>query len=124
MAAAQEIGYPAVCKTAMPGLQHKTEQRGVKLGLADEIAVRAAYTDLGARLGPRVLVTRMAEPGIELVLVRPGQPLPRDATLVILPGSKATLADLAFMRDQGWDIDILAHYRSLFRDSRAEALLG
>src|SRR5204863_5789158 len=52
-----------------------------------------------------------AEPGVELVLVRPGQPLPRDAALVILPGSKATLADLAYLRHQGWDIDLLAHHR-------------
>jgi len=52
-----------------------------------------------------------AEPGIELVLVRPGRPLPRDAALVILPGSKATLADLAALRREGWDIDILAHVR-------------
>jgi len=68
VAAAQEIGYPAVCKTAMPGLLHKTEQRGVMLGLADETAFRAAYADLATRLGPRVLVTRMAEPGVELAL--------------------------------------------------------
>ncbi len=52
-----------------------------------------------------------AEPAVELVLVRPGTPLPRDAALIILPGSKATLADLAFMRREGWDIDILAHRR-------------
>ena len=52
-----------------------------------------------------------AESGVELILVRPGQPLPRDAALVILPGSKATLADLAFLRHQGWDIDLLAHHR-------------
>ena len=52
-----------------------------------------------------------AEPGVDLVMVRPGQPLPRDAALVILPGSKATLADLAFLRREGWDIDILAHRR-------------
>src|SRR6202023_2725350 len=52
-----------------------------------------------------------AEPGIELVFVRPGMPLPGDAALVILPGSKATLADLAFLRHQGWDIDLLAHHR-------------
>jgi adenosylcobyric acid synthase len=37
--------------------------------------------------------------------------LPRDAALVILPGSKATLADLAVLRDEGWDIDLLAHHR-------------
>jgi adenosylcobyric acid synthase len=51
------------------------------------------------------------EPAVELLLVRPGQPLPRDAALVILPGSKATLADLAFLRHEGWDIDLLAHRR-------------
>jgi adenosylcobyric acid synthase len=52
-----------------------------------------------------------AEPGVELILIRPGYPIPRDATLVILPGSKTTLADLAFLRDQGWDIDLFAHHR-------------
>ena len=52
-----------------------------------------------------------AEPAVELVLVRPGTPLPRDAALVLLPGSKATLADLAVLRREGWDIDILAHHR-------------
>jgi len=43
--------------------------------------------------------------------VPPGQPLPADANVVILPGSKATIADLAFLRAQGWDVDILAHVR-------------
>ena len=52
-----------------------------------------------------------AEPGVELVMVQPGRPLPRNATLVILPGSKATLADLDFLRREGWDVDILAHRR-------------
>jgi adenosylcobyric acid synthase len=52
-----------------------------------------------------------AEPAVELVFVRSGTPLPREAALVILPGSKATLADLAFLRAQGWDIDLLAHRR-------------
>jgi adenosylcobyric acid synthase len=52
-----------------------------------------------------------AEPGVEIVMVRPGRPLPRDAALVILPGSKATIADLDFLRREGWDIDILAHRR-------------
>jgi adenosylcobyric acid synthase len=53
-----------------------------------------------------------AETCVELVMVRPGHPLPRDAVLVILPGSKATLSDLAFLRREGWDIDILAHRRA------------
>jgi adenosylcobyric acid synthase len=33
------------------------------------------------------------------------------ADLVLLPGSKATLADLAALRGEGWDIDIAAHAR-------------
>jgi adenosylcobyric acid synthase len=52
-----------------------------------------------------------AEPGVELIFVKPGRPLPRDAALVILPGSKATIGDLEFLRQQGWDIDLLAHHR-------------
>jgi adenosylcobyric acid synthase len=53
-----------------------------------------------------------AEPGVSVVIVEPGNPLPRNADLVILPGSKATRADLAALRQNGWDIDILAHYRA------------
>jgi adenosylcobyric acid synthase len=50
------------------------------------------------------------EPSVRLVFVCPGEPLPI-ADLVILPGSKATIADLKFFREQGWDIDLLAHAR-------------
>lgn len=53
-----------------------------------------------------------AEPGVSVILVEPGQPLPRDADLVVLPGSKATRSDLAALRANGWDIDILAHHRA------------
>lgn len=52
-----------------------------------------------------------AEPLVELIYAPPGTPLPGDADLIILPGSKATLSDLAFVREQGWDIDIRAHVR-------------
>jgi adenosylcobyric acid synthase len=51
-----------------------------------------------------------AEPGVAVELVAPGRPLPL-CDLVLLPGSKATLADLAALRREGWDIDIAAHAR-------------
>lgn len=51
------------------------------------------------------------EPSVDLVFLRPGTPVPGDADLVILPGSKATIADLGVLRATGWDIDIAAHVR-------------
>ncbi|MGJ0511450.1 cobyric acid synthase [Methylocystis sp.] len=52
-----------------------------------------------------------AEPGVRVVFLKDGEPLPPETQLVILPGSKATIADLTALRDNGWDIDILAHVR-------------
>jgi adenosylcobyric acid synthase len=52
-----------------------------------------------------------AEPAVDLRWLQSGQPLPADTDVVILPGSKATRADLATLRREGWDIDILAHVR-------------
>ena len=52
-----------------------------------------------------------AEPDVDLVMVPLGTPLPTPCDLVILPGSKATIADLAALRATGWDIDLAAHRR-------------
>jgi adenosylcobyric acid synthase len=52
-----------------------------------------------------------AEPGVEVVRVQPGAALPGDADLVILPGSKATVAGLGTLRAAGFDVDIMAHRR-------------
>ena len=62
-----------------------------------------------------------AEPGVELVMLRPGQAVPGDAGVVVLPGSKATVADLVFLRTQGWEVDLLAHRR---RGGRVLGLCG
>nr|WP_290428628.1 cobyric acid synthase [Defluviimonas salinarum] len=51
------------------------------------------------------------EPAVSLTMVRSGDAIPGDASLVILPGSKSTRGDLAFLRQQGWDIDLAAHVR-------------
>ncbi|MXZ70335.1 MAG: cobyric acid synthase [Acidobacteria bacterium] len=53
-----------------------------------------------------------AEPGVDFAFIPPGEPIPRDADVVLLPGTKSTLAELAFLRTQGWDHDIISHGRT------------
>ncbi|HET9944119.1 MAG TPA: CoA-binding protein, partial [Actinomycetes bacterium] len=55
LAAADDVGWPVVLKTDH-AVAHKSDLRGVHLGLADPVAVSAAYRDLEERLGPAVLV--------------------------------------------------------------------
>jgi adenosylcobyric acid synthase len=52
-----------------------------------------------------------AEPQVEVVFVPPGKPLPQDAGLVVVPGSKSTIGDLLDFRANGWDRDLAAHVR-------------
>ncbi|WP_394182235.1 cobyric acid synthase [Yoonia maritima] len=52
-----------------------------------------------------------ATPGVSVEIISAGHPLPGDADLIIIPGSKSTIADLADFRAQGWDIDLAAHVR-------------
>ena len=52
------------------------------------------------------------EPNVDFEFVAPGRPLPREAHVVLLFGTKSTIGDLAFLRAEGWDHDILAHARA------------
>lgn len=61
------------------------------------------------------------EPGVTVELIEPGQSIPASADLVLLPGSKTTIDDLAALRAAGWDIDIKAHAR---RGGRVLGLCG
>ncbi len=61
------------------------------------------------------------EDGVSLSFIHEGEALPGDADLVLVPGSKATMADLAFFKKQGWDIDLKAHLR---RGGRVLGLCG
>jgi len=61
------------------------------------------------------------EPRVRLVMVKRGRPLPADADLIVLPGSKATIPDLQAFRAEGWDIDLFAHVR---RGGRVLGLCG
>ena len=71
MSAAAEFGYPVVLKALGSTFLHKTDVGGVKLGLADESAVRDAFASLQRSLRDRVeavLVQRMLPAGVEMVV--------------------------------------------------------
>lgn len=91
VAAAERLGWPVAMKTAEPGIAHKSDVGGVKLGLADPGSVRAAYAELSERLGARVLISRMARPGVELMVG-----LNRDERFgqVVLVAAGGTLVEL------------------------------
>jgi acyl-CoA synthetase (NDP forming) len=66
LAAAEEVGWPVVLKTDAAGIEHRSDVGGVAIGLADGLAVAAAYADLAARLGPLVTVHAQVEAGVEI----------------------------------------------------------
>jgi adenosylcobyric acid synthase len=82
-------------------LDRATRERPAQLTIAVPMLSRIANFD---DLDPL-----RAEPGVAIVFVPPGQRLPADAGLIVIPGSKATIGDLAMLRANGWDADILAH---------------
>ena len=52
----------------------------------------------------------MAEPNLRVEIIPAGMAIPV-CDLILIPGSKSTLADLSYLRGQGWDVDIAAHIR-------------
>jgi len=68
LAAAADIGYPVALKTDEPGIAHKTDVGGVRLGIPGPKALADAYAYLAARLGPRVAVCQLVPPGPELIV--------------------------------------------------------
>ena len=104
-----------------------------RLPAEDAVALStAAPSKAGARIRVAVpMLPRIAnfddldplkqEPAVEVVFVPRGTAVPGDAALVVLPGSKATIADLAVLRAEGWDVDIAAHVR---RGGRVLGLCG
>lgn len=97
VAAAAGLGFPVVLKTDEPGTAHKSDVGGVVLGLADEGAVRAAYADLAARLGPRVLVAATAPPGVEVSVGMVRDPMLGPMVVLAAGGSLVELlADAVF----------------------------
>jgi acyl-CoA synthetase (NDP forming) len=68
IAAAERFGFPVAVKTAAPGVTHKSDVGGVRLGVDDSPSLEDAYADLERRLGPRVTVAPMAPRGVEIAL--------------------------------------------------------
>jgi adenosylcobyric acid synthase len=106
-------------------------ERARRLPAEDAVALSTYEADAGAAIRIAVpLLPRIAnfddldplrlEPDVSVDMVSPGRPLPA-ADLVLLPGSKSTIADLAFLKEQGWHIDIAAHVR---RGGRVLGLCG
>lgn len=93
-----------------------------RLPAEDAVALEDSLTTIGNGVRISVLhLPRIAnfddldplrlETGVTLTFVKPGEPIPADTRLVIIPGSKSTVSDLAALRKEGWDIDLLAHAR-------------
>ena len=129
-------GDPALFEAGVRDIEQRTGWpcRGVipwsaaALRLPQEDAVVLQRTEAPSRrAGERVrvvvpLLSRIAnfddfdplrmEPAVDFAFIPPGAPLPRDADVVIVPGTKSTLGDLAFLRAQGWHHDLIAHART------------
>ncbi|WAX92908.1 cobyric acid synthase [Aminobacter sp. NyZ550] len=82
-----------------------------RLAGGEERALKVAVPMLGRIANFDDLDPLRAEPQVEVVFVPPGQRLPEDAGLVVIPGSKSTIGDLLLFRYNGWDRDLEAHRR-------------
>lgn len=80
-----------------------------RLASGEARALKVAVPMLGRIANFDDLDPLKAEPQVEVVFVPPGKPLPTDAGLVVIPGSKSTIGDLLKFRENGWDRDLAAH---------------
>ena len=82
-----------------------------RLAGGERRALKVAVPVLGRIANFDDLDPLRAEPQVEVVFVSPGQRLPEDAGLVVIPGSKSTIGDLLNFRENGWDRDLEDHRR-------------
>ncbi|GAA0239915.1 Cobyric acid synthase [Methylorubrum aminovorans] len=102
----------------------------LRLPAEDAIGMRtasaAARVKVAVPLIPRIanfddLDPLAQEEGVDIVFVPPGEAVPTDADLIVLAGSKSTISDLAFLRSQGWHVDLSRHVQ---RGGRVLGLCG
>jgi acyl-CoA synthetase (NDP forming) len=95
--AAASLTYPLVLKTAVAGVQHKTEKSGVILNIRDKRQLLAAYARLQAEIGPEVLLAPMIGNGVEMMLGAKSDPQFGPVILLGFGGVLAeTLGEVAF----------------------------
>jgi acetate---CoA ligase (ADP-forming) len=107
IAAAERLGFPVALKTARPGVLHKSDVGGVRLGVDDSPSLEDAYGDLERALGPRVTVSRMAPPGVEIAFG-----IARDPQFgpLVLVGAGGVLVEI--MKDRSLAVPPLDHERA------------
>ena len=121
IAAANGIGPDVVLKTAAPGIDHKSDVDGVRLGISGATSVANAYRDLSSRLGPRVLVAAMAAPGVEMSLGLVNDP---QFGPLVLVGAGGVLIEIERDRRLALPNFDPAYARRLVEQLRAFPLLG
>ncbi len=111
-------GWP--CRGVVPWLPS-----ALKLPQEDAVVLEQHHESEGRQIGKiRIAVPMLSrianfddmdplrlEPNVELGFVRPGTPIPKDIDAIIIPGTKSTVGDLAFLKAQGWHHDIIAFAR-------------
>lgn len=103
--AAAEIGFPVAIKIQSPGIAHKTEAGGVRIGVADPDAARVAFDEIMANAAMHapaakldgVLVQEMVHGGTEMILGANNDPLFGPVVMVGLGGIFAeVMRDVSF----------------------------
>jgi adenosylcobyric acid synthase len=117
------LGLIPFCREAgvLPAEDSMALAGGTEHGESVEGAIKIAVPILPGIANFDDLDPLRMEPSVSLVLVRSGEPLPGNADLILLIGSKTTIADLAAFRTEGWHIDLAAHVR---RGGRVFGLCG
>ena len=91
---------PAEDSVALEKLSHRTSRPGDLVVAVPRLGRIANFDDCDPLAH---------ESGVSLTFVAPGEPLPENADLILIPGSKSTIADLEAFRANGWDRDIRRH---------------
>jgi 3-hydroxypropionyl-CoA synthetase (ADP-forming) len=70
---AKQLGFPIVAKIVSPDILHKTDVKGVRVGLKTEEEVRDAFNDIHGRLSSKyhtkgIILEKMVDPGLEVIV--------------------------------------------------------